>query len=220
MLGEGLDAGCARSAPTGKGITKAYWVATYRSISDPEALAGYAKLAGPAIQAAERAGTRSSAPPARQKRVSVYVSFLNDIIFACSRPPYRWSSSVFNKMMKTAVEDAGFRCVRGDTPPRIGDLTQTIWSALMRAGLVVADVSIPNPNVFYEIGLTHALGKDCFILYQENVVLPADIAGSHYYPYDLDNLDAGMENLQRGIKKWASGNKVEGIRNLEGLLNE
>jgi uncharacterized protein (DUF1330 family) len=34
------------------GMAKAYWVATYRSISDPEALAGYAKLAGPAIQAA------------------------------------------------------------------------------------------------------------------------------------------------------------------------
>ncbi len=30
----------------------AYWVATYRSISDPDALAGYAKLAGPAINAA------------------------------------------------------------------------------------------------------------------------------------------------------------------------
>jgi uncharacterized protein (DUF1330 family) len=33
-------------------MAKAYWVATYRSISDPEALAGYAKLAGPAIMAA------------------------------------------------------------------------------------------------------------------------------------------------------------------------
>jgi uncharacterized protein (DUF1330 family) len=33
-------------------MAKAYWVATYKSISDPDALAGYAKLAGPAIQAA------------------------------------------------------------------------------------------------------------------------------------------------------------------------
>jgi uncharacterized protein (DUF1330 family) len=33
-------------------MAKAYWVATYRSISKPEALAGYARLAGPAIQAA------------------------------------------------------------------------------------------------------------------------------------------------------------------------
>jgi len=33
-------------------MAKAYWVACYRSISNPDALAAYAKLAGPAIQAA------------------------------------------------------------------------------------------------------------------------------------------------------------------------
>jgi len=33
-------------------MAKAYWISCYRSINDPEALAAYAKLAGPAIQAA------------------------------------------------------------------------------------------------------------------------------------------------------------------------
>jgi uncharacterized protein (DUF1330 family) len=33
-------------------MAKAYWVVTYRSIKNPEKLAAYAKLAGPAIQAA------------------------------------------------------------------------------------------------------------------------------------------------------------------------
>ena len=33
-------------------MAKAYWVATYRSVSNPEALTAYAKLAGPAIAAA------------------------------------------------------------------------------------------------------------------------------------------------------------------------
>ncbi|TAK81352.1 MAG: DUF1330 domain-containing protein [Betaproteobacteria bacterium] len=32
-------------------MAKAYWIACYRSISNPEALAAYAKLAGPVIQA-------------------------------------------------------------------------------------------------------------------------------------------------------------------------
>ena len=32
-------------------MAKAYWISAYRSISDPEALAAYAKLAGPALQA-------------------------------------------------------------------------------------------------------------------------------------------------------------------------
>src|SRR5438128_11856773 len=33
-------------------MAKAYWIASYRSIKNPEALAAYAKLAAPAIQAA------------------------------------------------------------------------------------------------------------------------------------------------------------------------
>jgi uncharacterized protein (DUF1330 family) len=33
-------------------MAKAYWVATYRSIKNPDALAAYAKLSGPAIAAA------------------------------------------------------------------------------------------------------------------------------------------------------------------------
>ena len=32
-------------------MAKAYWIAFYRSIKNPDALASYAKLAGPAIQA-------------------------------------------------------------------------------------------------------------------------------------------------------------------------
>ena len=36
-------------------MPKAYWIATYRSIYDPEALAAYAKLAAPALQ---KAGAR------------------------------------------------------------------------------------------------------------------------------------------------------------------
>src|SRR5215813_7406285 len=33
-------------------MAKAYWISAYRSIRDPQALAAYAKLAGPALQAA------------------------------------------------------------------------------------------------------------------------------------------------------------------------
>ena len=33
-------------------MPKAYWIATYRSVKDPEKLAAYAKLAGPAMRAA------------------------------------------------------------------------------------------------------------------------------------------------------------------------
>ncbi len=49
-------------------MAKAYWVATYRSISNPNALAEYAKLAGPAIGAAGgRVLARGNAAKAYEK---------------------------------------------------------------------------------------------------------------------------------------------------------
>jgi hypothetical protein len=129
----------------------------------------------------------------------------------------RWSALVFEKMIKPAVEGACFSCVRGDVPPRVGDLGQTIWSSLMTAGLVIAEVSAPNPNVFYEVGLTHALGKDCFLLKQKAATVPADFGGSHYYEYDVGDLVTAKENLQKEIAAWTAGNCVEGVRKVADM---
>lgn len=129
----------------------------------------------------------------------------------------KWSDIVFSKMIKPAVEGAGLKCRKGDELPRVGDLTHTIWSCLMDAGLIIAEVSSPNPNVFYEIGLTHAIGKDTFILKQMDSAVPADFGGSHYYEYDLLDLEAGKTHLQREIERWSIENRVEGVRNLDLL---
>ena len=125
-----------------------------------------------------------------------------------------WSQSVYDTMIRPAVEGVNLRCVRGDTPPRVGDLSQTIWNAVMRAGLIIAEVSASNPNVFYEIGLAHALGKDCFILKQTDATVPADFGGSHFYEYDPGDLDAGKTMLQKEIQEWARDNYVEGVRTI------
>jgi uncharacterized protein (DUF1330 family) len=53
-------------------MAKAYWIATYRSIHDREALAAYAKLAGPALQ---KAGGRVLARGTPEK---VYESGLSE----------------------------------------------------------------------------------------------------------------------------------------------
>ena len=46
-------------------MAKAYWVVTYRAIKNPEALAAYAKLAAPAIQAAGGRFLVRAATPAK-----------------------------------------------------------------------------------------------------------------------------------------------------------
>ncbi len=116
--------------------------------------------------------------------------------------------------MKPGVEDAGLKCVRGDTVVRIGDLTQNIWGALLRSGIVIADVSALNANVFYELGLTHALGKDGIILRQAGSRIPADIGGSHYHEYDLQALDPSKLWLSSELSGWARDNQSQAVKSL------
>lgn len=125
-----------------------------------------------------------------------------------------WSDAVFRDLLKPGVEGAGFKCIRGDAVVRIGDLTQNIWGALLRAGVVVADVSAVNANVFYELGLTHALGKDAIILKQAGAKVPADIGGAHYHEYRLDALDAARSWLSAELSQWAKDNHAEAVRRL------
>jgi hypothetical protein len=41
-------------------VAKVYWIATYRSVSNPDALAAYARLSGPAVAAAGGASATSA----------------------------------------------------------------------------------------------------------------------------------------------------------------
>jgi hypothetical protein len=114
-----------------------------------------------------------------------------------------WSNNVFDKMIKPGIEDAGFAVSRGDSIVRIGDLSTNVWRSITQAGLIVAEVSVPNPNVYYEIGLADALGKPVFLFKQEGVTLPTDFSGVHYYAYDLNDLTVGRERLADELRKWA-----------------
>lgn len=134
----------------------------------------------------------------------------------------RWSKDVYERAIMPGVEAAGFRCVRGDILVRVGDLSRNLWEAITQAGVVVADVTAPNPNVFYELGLTHALGKDTFAIRQKGKRVAADIAGTHYHEYSLDNLGALKRWLAAEIRKWAQEPEVrsDGVKALEGGAKE
>ena len=78
----------------------------------------------------------------------------------------------------------------------------------------MAEVSVPNPNVYYEIGLADALGKPVFLFKQENVTLPADFGGVHYYNYDLNDLTTGRQKLASELTQWAEekDNRAFGVK--------
>jgi uncharacterized protein (DUF1330 family) len=76
-------------------MAKGYWITFYRSISDPEALAAYAKLAGPAIIAnGGRFLTRGNAAKAYEQGIAQRVTMtefdsLEQAIAAHDSPAYR-----------------------------------------------------------------------------------------------------------------------------------
>ena len=84
-------------------MAKAYWVATYRSVLSPEALAGYAKLAGPAIQAAGgrflARGTAAKAYEAGliQRVVVIEFDSVEKAVAAHDGPGYQAALKVFGK---------------------------------------------------------------------------------------------------------------------------
>lgn len=108
-----------------------------------------------------------------------------------------WSDAVFKDLFKPAIEAANFVATRGDAIVRVGDLGTNVWRCITQAGVIVADVSAPNPNVYYELGLADALGKPIFLFKQIGTALPADIGGVHFYSIALPTYHLAERRLPR-----------------------
>lgn len=132
--------------------------------------------------------------------------------------PFRepWSKRVFEDFFRPAIEAAAFQASRGDAIVRVGDLGTNVWRSITQAGVIVAEVSSPNPNVYYELGLADALGKPIFAFKQAGSVLPADINGVHFYEYSLDDLPSAATVLTGALKALAEekDNRFFGVKAL------
>src|SRR5215467_2928899 len=64
---------------------------------------------------------------------------------------------VYGEYIRPALESAGFEPFRADEETRAGHIITDMFQELLVADLVVADLTIENPNVWYELGVRHAL---------------------------------------------------------------
>jgi tetratricopeptide (TPR) repeat protein len=64
---------------------------------------------------------------------------------------------VYADYIKPALERSGFEVFRADEELQAGDIRSDMFQELLLADLVVADLSVDNPNVWYELGVRHAL---------------------------------------------------------------
>lgn len=65
--------------------------------------------------------------------------------------------ATYKAIIKPAVEDCGLTCVRADEVTHSGVIDVKMYELLLRADLVIADISTANANAIYELGVRHAL---------------------------------------------------------------
>jgi len=87
---------------------------------------------------------------------------------------FREESEDTYSTIKAACEERGLKWDRTDQDPTTNRIYQRIVVGIRRATLVIADVSIPTFNVYYELGYAEALGKPIIVVAKEGTDLPFD----------------------------------------------
>src|SRR5689334_19638765 len=84
-------------------------------------------------------------------------------------------NDVYQLGIKEACREAGAYCERVDEQIHDGSILQRIYNQIAKADVVVADMTNRNPNVFYEVGYSHALNKKTILLTKNSDDIPFDL---------------------------------------------
>jgi tetratricopeptide (TPR) repeat protein len=102
--------------------------------------------------------------------------------------------AVYQQVIVPAVEQAGLEPVRADEEKVGGTIHKPMFERLMLCHYAVADITGANPNVFYELGIRHALRpRSTVILFREGTVLPFDIVLVRGIAYKTDGAGQPIE---------------------------
>lgn len=107
--------------------------------------------------------------------------------------PYIW------KLLQEIICASGLKPVRADD--LFGsNVMEDIWISINQARLLIVEMSNKNPNVFYELGIAHTLGKDVILIAQSTEHIPFDLNPYRVLIYS-DDLP-GYEKLKSDLPKF------------------
>ena len=86
---------------------------------------------------------------------------------------------------------------RGDDFFTAHHVIKDIWDAICGARIVIADCTGRNPNVFYEIGMAHTVGKAVILLTQNDEDVPFDLRQVRYIQYTYT--PPGMKEFEKKL---------------------
>ena len=117
----------------------------------------------------------------------------------------------YDDLIKEAILKAkpDMEVTRADDVNVPGVITNDILKRLMNSDYVVADITYPNPNVFYELGLRHACRTGTILIKENNGQIPPfDISHARHIEYD--NTVTGLKKLSIKLEsqfEWFENNK-------------
>lgn len=106
-------------------------------------------------------------------------------------------TNVYSAIQQAAV-NSDLLCRRADEIWEAPGIIQDVVNLIDRARLVVCDCTNRNPNVFYEAGIAHTLGREVIIITQSEHDVPFDLRHLRYIRY-LNN-DEGLQALTQALQ--------------------
>ena len=107
-------------------------------------------------------------------------------------------SSVY-EAIKTACRFANLRCQRADDIWKDSTIIQDIFHIIFTSSIVIVDFTEKNPNVMYETGIAHTLGKHVVPITQSMDDVPFDLKQHRVLKY-LPNTE-GLNKLQSSLSR-------------------
>lgn len=107
----------------------------------------------------------------------------------------------YGYIIKNAVlqADSTLEVIRADEVINPSSMSNDIFAKLMNSKYVIADITYPNPNVFYELGIRHAISYGTVLIREKCAgKVPFDISHLRYIEYTQD--PGGMEALAAELK--------------------
>ena len=91
-----------------------------------------------------------------------------------------------------------------------GNIREDMFHLLMTADLVVADMTLHNPNVFYELGIRHAFrDKFTFLIRGEGNDDPFDLKTDRYFRYNHERPEESVDTLYKAIRATLASERTD-----------
>jgi hypothetical protein len=112
--------------------------------------------------------------------------------------PFHPSFDAVYAALKRTAEAVDLRCRRADDIWENPAVIQDVVSLIDRSNVVICDCTGRNPNVFYEIGIAHTVGREVILITQSEGDIPFDLRHLRYVKYlnNGEGLTALSERLQ------------------------